>query len=43
MIRSRVDLPQPEGPRRTTVSCSDTVRLMSLRTRSFSLWVTKYS
>src|SRR5271163_2900242 len=43
MMRSRVDLPQPEGPRSTTVSCSETVRFTSLRTRSFSFLLTKYS
>src|SRR5476651_2729092 len=43
MIRSSVDLPQPEGPRRTTVSCSETVRLTSLSTRSLSEAPVKYS
>src|SRR5579863_7410176 len=43
MIRSRVDFPQPDGPRRTTVSCSETVRFTSLSTRSVSFLLTKYS
>jgi hypothetical protein len=43
MMRSSVDLPQPEGPSRTTVSCSETVRFTSLSTRSVSFLLTKYS
>src|ERR1700722_16038788 len=43
MIRSRVDLPHPDGPRSATASFSCTVKLMSLRTRSRSRAAEPYS